>query len=228
MRRASSRRDSRLDRRRRASTRPDRRRSMPASSRSSVVLPGSVRARAGRRCVPRSTSSDTSSQDVADAPARRRTRTRRQSRRQHRSTIRSSAQQPDRWTCPSRAQVEAASEERRVRHDRVVLAAFAARIDAEPHEFGEQIAISAAAQPASRRGIRRAPSRSCASAPDATHSSNRSFGRAAKQRLHRGQAVRRAHALGPLAMFVEQDVAEHHVRDPVGRQRPSASENAAS
>ena len=78
--------------------------------------------------------------DVAAAPDRR---TRRQSRfdARHRSctVTTSSAQQPERCTCPLAAQRKRRAEQRRVRDDGVVLAALAARIDAEPREVAASI-----------------------------------------------------------------------------------------
>ena len=117
------------------------------------------------------------------------------------------------------AQSKRRGEERRVGHDRVILAAFTARIDAKPCEL-RAAARDRSGRPSqvSSKNSHRAVTIN-ASAPEAIHSSNRAFGRAAKQRLDRGQAVRRAHPLGPLAMFVEQNVTEHTCSDPVSGER---------
>ena len=136
----------------------------------------------------------------------------------HGSTATSSAQQPERSTWPSLRHRSGDAEERAVRHERVVLAAFAAGIDAEAPELRRTVP-AAETRPShdSSRNSARAVTIT-ASLPDETHSSNRTSVDSAPQRLDGGQAGGRADALGPRPMLLEQDVAEDHMRDPARRQ----------
>src|SRR5262245_59795938 len=109
-------------------------------------------------------------------------------------------------------------EERRVRHDGVIFTALATRIDAEPRERRDAGGVQPAAEPGlvEEFGSGGDDQRLAARRDPFVEQRRR---RQSPQRFDRRQAVRLAHPLGPAAVFLEHDVAEHDVRDAVGGDR---------
>ena len=111
-----------------------------------------------------------------------------------------------------------AVEQRRVRDDRMIFAAFAARVDAEPDEIREQIARESAAEPGviEEFGARGNDQRIGARGNPLLE---QILGRQSLERFDSRHPVRLALAFRPSPVLVEHDVAEDHVRDSVGRER---------
>src|SRR5215467_13837544 len=110
---------------------------------------------------------------------------------------------------------ERTREERRLRHDGVVLAALAAFVDPEPDELRTHTRCEGTTEPRAVEILR-------------TCRDDQRFGagrdplieqhvsRLAPERLHSREPAPLAHPLRPPTMLVEHDVAEHDVRDASG------------
>ena len=116
------------------------------------------------------------------------------------------------------AQTQRSIEHRGGGNHGVIFAAFTTRIDPEPREFRQETAR----EPPSKPGV---VEKLGARSHDHGIRAGRDpfleqlFGRRAPEWLDRGHPVNCALALRPSAMLLEQDVAEDHMRNGVGRER---------